>query len=48
MFARRFFAAAYFAPTYFPPTDGGTPPVVDENVPLVGMLVNMGTMMGRR
>ncbi len=47
MFPGGYFAKTMFTGFYFQPVDGGTPIVSDENH-LVGMLVNFGTMMGRR
>jgi hypothetical protein len=47
MFAGGFFAKTFFAGTYFNPADGGTILPATDEVHIVGMLVNMGTMMGR-
>jgi len=47
MFTASFFPKVYFTGFYFEPADGATPPTKDENVHIVGMHVNMGTMMGR-
>lgn len=49
MFNRMYFANVYFSGSYFEPIDGSLPPVVlSDNPPLVGMVCNFGTMMGRR
>lgn len=47
MFAARFFPKTYFVGTYFPPA-GDIVLTEDESAPLVGMVFNFGTMMGRR
>lgn len=47
MFPKTYFAAHYFAPVYFEPVDGFVP-IVDEEIHIVGFLINFGTGMARR
>lgn len=47
MFPHRFFAARYFAQRYFSESDA-TAPAVDPTVHVAGMILNFGTILGRR
>lgn len=48
MFTRGFFAKVYFQQTYFHPPGTTVPTIPSDLPPLVGMILNFGTMMGRR
>lgn len=46
MFVGRYFSKVYFTDDYFPDSNGGV--VGDTSAPLVGMMKNPGTLLGRR
>jgi hypothetical protein len=48
VFAGNYFSKVMFSGYYFAPVDGSTPPATSDEIRISGMLVNFGTLLGRR